>query len=542
MKRSAHLVFIGDVGGPQTYHVGDEAMLAANLATFRRLCPGARATVVSRDPAWTSNRYSVDSIAILGFDDHADCDATRNGLFQRLLENLARGTPENHWGSEAIAALAASDGLVVSGGGNLSATWPEHVYERAALAEVAHQLGKPVAILGQTIGPDLSPSIEPVLRRMLGRANLVGVRELCSASLALGLGVSPDRLIYQTDDALFLDATPLEAEWAKPLKRGGQPWIAVTVDPFAAPEAAAHALSAMAAQLSRLAIYAGARLVFIPHVASDNSALGAGADLTMGRLLASQLLAGVEMALCDVLDAEQVRWLTGQADLVVSTRYHPLVFGIAAGVPGLAVVTDEYRRVKLQGVLSHVHQSSSCLSIQQVLEEDRLFSLGQAIWDRRKELRTGLLEQVQRCRDLEASRWQKVLEALGLSDAGRSLQDSTDGVEVGFMLAKQPLARQLLDELEFRRQSMAAEQERLRTMRAESERYALSLRTECERLTERFAEVERYALSLRTEYERSTERFAEVERYALSLEAALATRKAEEPSQLRKLAAKWGRR
>jgi polysaccharide pyruvyl transferase WcaK-like protein len=35
----------------------------------------------------------------------------------------------------------------------------------------------------------------------------------------------------------------------------------------------------------------------------------------------------------EALSARQVRWLTGQAALVVSTRYHPVVFGLAAGVP-----------------------------------------------------------------------------------------------------------------------------------------------------------------------------------------------------------------
>ena len=59
---AARLCIIGDVAGQSDYHLGDEAMLEANLARFRQLLPGIRFTVFSRDPAWTSVRYGVDSV------------------------------------------------------------------------------------------------------------------------------------------------------------------------------------------------------------------------------------------------------------------------------------------------------------------------------------------------------------------------------------------------------------------------------------------------------------------------------------------------
>ena len=88
------LFVIGDVGGPGHYHLGDEAMLEANLHMFRQLVPGIEFTVASRDPAWTSKRYGVESVAI-------------------------------PFGEEITGSLRNCAGLVVSGGGNLCATWPE---------------------------------------------------------------------------------------------------------------------------------------------------------------------------------------------------------------------------------------------------------------------------------------------------------------------------------------------------------------------------------------------------------------------------------
>lgn len=522
MNHPLHLVFNGDVGGPEGYHVGDEAMLEANLAAFRRRCPELQATIVSRNPAWTAARHAVRSIAPIGFATHATSDETRNVLLNRLLENFESAAAEDSWGREAIALMAAADGVVVSGGGNLSATWPEHVYERVAYSEMAHRLGKPCVFLGQTIGPDLSPVLEPLLALALQRAKIVGVRELCSAALALNLGVSPDCLIYQTDDALSLEETPVDEAWADPLRRGGRPWIAVTIDPFAAAEEAAPAVNSLAAQLSHLATYSGAQLVFIPHVAAATHENGVRADLVIGQAIRDALPASTSMIMCDVLEASQTRWLTGQADLVVSTRYHPLVFGMAAGTPGLGLYTDEYRRVKLQGALAHANLAKCCISLQEAIDEGRLFEMGRTLWDHREEMRHDLVAMNRVWRDHEAIRWQMVFAAFGLPDANASRGcEITPSADANRGFAVQPLVRRLLDELEARRRSMVAERFEAARRWTQTERYAQSLLAEQLTLKTMCAESERYALSLQTEHCQLSERFGEVERYALSLEKAL---------------------
>ena len=43
----ASLVIIADVG-PDQFHVGDEAMLEANVEALRRFCPSARVAVLGR--------------------------------------------------------------------------------------------------------------------------------------------------------------------------------------------------------------------------------------------------------------------------------------------------------------------------------------------------------------------------------------------------------------------------------------------------------------------------------------------------------------
>src|ERR671912_382735 len=83
----------------------------------------------------------------------------------------------------AVGAVAAADGVLIAGGGNLASTWPLHVYERAALAGIAARLSRPLVVSGQTLGPDLRGRDRDLVRGLLHSAALVGVRESASHAL-----------------------------------------------------------------------------------------------------------------------------------------------------------------------------------------------------------------------------------------------------------------------------------------------------------------------------------------------------------------------
>lgn len=183
MTSRLRLLVIADVGGEGTRHIGDEAMLEANLAAFRRLIPDVAFTVVSADPAWVASRYGVD-------------------------------------------AVARADGIVISGGGCLSSSWPYLLYERVALLQLARRFGKPAVVLGQTLGPRLREDERNLLADALSSARFVGLRELPSIALAFGMGVPPARLWYQADDVMFLSASEDAGSDAAPALT-----IAVTIDP-----------------------------------------------------------------------------------------------------------------------------------------------------------------------------------------------------------------------------------------------------------------------------------------------------------------------
>jgi len=303
---SRRIVVLADVGG-EDFHVGDEAMLEANLALLAERLPDAEVTVRGR------------------------------GATPAELRSLA----------------AAADAVLISGGGNLSSTWPHLLEQRIALLEAAADAGVPAVTGGQTIGPVIEEPHRSRLAATLATVAVLGVREDPSARLALELGVPADRLAHQVDDAFWLEGAPPEDPELQELPERG--FVAVTLDGSYADPRARAGLQSIAAQVAAVADRLGLPVVAVPHVGR----LGGydGPDPAAGRGFVSLVaLAGARARLVAVPSVRDAVWLHRRAALTVSSRYHPLVFGSAAGVPGVGIARDDYTAIKLGGALGHVEE------------------------------------------------------------------------------------------------------------------------------------------------------------------------------------------
>ena len=307
------------------------------------------------------------------------------------------------------AALASADGLVVSGGGNLSSTWPDLLYERVALLHLARIFGKPAVVVGQTIGPKLAGDEYRLLAAALSSARFVGVRERPSAALALQLGVPSERIWYQSDDALFLKTYPHSVNPFFPTPASSvAPRIAVTIDPQI--RAAGKGLfGSLVSQLREISVTTGAPLILIPHAFGNESA-AVPSDLTEAHLLAEEL--GLSSTVVAAgLDARQAMQFTGEAALVISSRYHPIVFGLAAGVPSIGIYGDDYCRIKLQGALAHAQLERWTLTYDDVTR-GKLLEMALELWSTREQVG----RQIESCREAWREeyheRWAAILRAL----------------------------------------------------------------------------------------------------------------------------------
>lgn len=363
--------FVSDVGPWQTYHLGDEAMLEANIDLFRSIDPAANLIVVSADPAFTAAEYNVEAVPRLGFDR---CGSDEEA--QSLLRGLdPAGLQVASTPPAFLRLTSASDGLVISGGGNLNSTWPQFIYERLAFCRRAAANNLPIIVLGQTVGPTLAGPHREMVAEILQSAWWVGVRDAASYEICLRLGVPIERLSYQIDDAAFIEGAVPETALPFPLS---DPWIGVTVHPLADPASDAEIFDQLAEQLAAIASATAAHLLFISHAAASLEVGAPWSDQQIGYALAARMHS-VPLHVLPLMRSRQTAALTRRAAMIISTRYHPLVFGVAAGIPAIGLWTDRYTMVKLIGVAAHYQREQDVLPIADVAT-GRLARLAGSLW------------------------------------------------------------------------------------------------------------------------------------------------------------------
>jgi polysaccharide pyruvyl transferase WcaK-like protein len=365
-QTSRSVVVLGDVGG-ELFHVGDEAMMEANLALLQREAPSARISVLGR----------------------------------------------RHEPGEVAGAVAEADAVLLAGGGGLAEGWPELAAARIALLEEAGRRSVPIATGGQTIVPGLEGPLRKRLADALARVGVLGLRELPSTAFALELGLDPERVVYQVDDAFGLTGTRPADEALQRATDG--PYLAVTLDGSYGSDAALGALRSLASQIAMLARELGLQVVFVPHYGT----LGAAGDHDAsvgGRLAGLLRLAGAACHVAPLLPVREAVWLAHNAALTLSSRYHPLVFASAAARPCVGLYRDAFTFAKVHGALAHVGAERRCLSTA-AAEAGGLIPVVRACWAERQAISERMGEARAAIDGREQTRQAQLVEALGLGAA-----------------------------------------------------------------------------------------------------------------------------
>lgn len=393
------IVLLGDVGTPNgAYHLGDEAMLEAALEALRQRGV-ADQTVVSSDPASTEERYSVRAVARVGFalldsdaQDSRLAAVTATAAGERNL--LAPSDPAH----AVIAAVAASDGVLITGGGNLSAQWPEHILERVAIARIAAALGRPVVMTGQMVGPHLDERAGRLAAELIAGASLIGVRDVESRAIVQQL-VGDRAVSLLPDDAAMLgiDDTP-SPEPDGPVIATVAPWVGgLPID---------DVVSGIADQLAIMSDTAGKDVLFLPHVGT----LGTtdDGDSAMHRQIISRLGHGE----CGQLEPARIAARRHRsASFTFTTRYHPAVFATSHGQPVIAAAVDDYTASKMRGALAFVGATDGLMPLGAVGTRTAR-ALARDIWRTRQEVRTVALDRADAIARAREAWWDSVVDHL----------------------------------------------------------------------------------------------------------------------------------
>lgn len=479
------------MGSVAEYHVGDDAMLFGLLAAAEHAGIDADWTVVSANPDSAADRFGHPAAPSFGFERCAD-EAARSALLAELdsLPPAAAGP-----GQRIRQLVPGAAAVIIAGGGNVSQSWPALVCERVALSRLARRLGVPVVLTGQSIGPRFGPEVRPLVAELLAGAAMVGVRERWSYALAQLFGVPSERIVLGEDDAVALcrDAPPADA----PSRIGEadeerSPFIAVTLN-----DLGDLALTALAVQLAELSHACGAGVVLVPHAGDLGGA--PVADVAASHRVAAafdarlaELGSDRKALVMPLPSAPEAIEYCRRAELVISSRYHPVVFAGSCRTPMLFLHQDDYTAMKGIGALGHFGMTDWRMSVQDAAAGQLLPAAAQ-LWEQRGRLAARL----------PAGAGEQARGRLGLLVTRLVRGEFTPPDQVTRPEWLEPALPSFVELSEAELSAALSERSALRQQADEAERYALSLQEQAERhepyvrsLLRRAEIAEQYAASL----------------------------------------------
>jgi colanic acid/amylovoran biosynthesis protein len=327
---------------------GDEALLRATIGLLRDEFPGCSITVLCKDVE-TCRTYLPD------LDLDSDLEYIRypgSVTGQRLFKarTLINDVVGPSWSARISRALAnraerriigryrSADLVVSSAGGFLHDFYG--IEHRLLGFEMAMDLGKPVVILGQSVGPFLKPRSKTRVRDVLGRLDAILLREARSVQHLQECEVNLARVRVTADVAFYWRrlAPHLFAPKAGPVRTiamSFRQWMHHGVQT----EEIVQKGAALCAHL--LARHAGTELVFLstcqglPEYADDSTVARSVLDRLPDEVRGRCRIDGRRYAPAELIESYS------KMDAYIGMRLHGAILSMLGGTPAMAIAYEE---------------------------------------------------------------------------------------------------------------------------------------------------------------------------------------------------------
>ena len=347
---------IGDIHGKSGYHLGDEAMFEGALSYIARILPGYEPVVLSWNPEEVADLYKVQAVRRYASSIKAKWILVH--LYNLFISAAYRIT--GRWlhvslfrSTEAIRSMAQSAFVLHTGSGswhNWGRTW--YLLDIWIYLWCASLLRIPVLIVSQSLGPFETNSLRRRTTTLLSKwtlardnIRLITVRDRLWSHEFVSSIPSRGITAYALDDSVWVNpaSDQLVSEFLLACGLGDtSPFMIVSLTPASSGVAGARVASALDAFIEK---HAELRALFVPHVwpRADISAH----DSVISRMRNKQRAISVS-SFCD---ASLLRGLTRRARLVLSARYHGVVFACLERAPAVAYAVNSVRHRKMCGVI-----------------------------------------------------------------------------------------------------------------------------------------------------------------------------------------------
>lgn len=248
--------------------------------------------------------------------------------------------------------IQSAQGVIISGAGAMTDDFAPHgIVSWWLVSRWAAEAGIPVILLGQGIGPIVDPTLQELVAEVLRTATVVNVREDRSASLVAQL--APNSQPVVTPDWAILDvptgADRRSAQEYAEAASGGRPFVALSAHRrHNTRRGDLRELSRVLLGVTERCHDEGRAVLFVPNMTGTAYSDDRSTFDLVARTWPDALRRWVHVVR-EPLGPRVTRALLGHADLIATTRYHPLVFALSEGTPALGLSYDAYYDQKLSG-------------------------------------------------------------------------------------------------------------------------------------------------------------------------------------------------
>lgn len=327
------------------YHVGDEAMFLEIYSFYQRNFPDAKLSALVSSPF---RPY-------LNLSERLEFPWPRKTWVARLyfFKLIARQWLVKHTGislfsgeqKDFIEFIKKHDVIHFTGGGNLNTECGFWLYYSLFITVVAQMYGRKVILSSQSIGP-LSWIDRVITLRFLNSVQSIMLREATDTheKWLRQEGLDKPQIVRSLDAAYFFPPAQIKLPKKKGVFRVGLSVHQRGNNTDKIESAVKTILSLVGAQ------YQTIEVLLLPHSISTAH----NSDTLFLKTISSSLPPSIKIITPDYYSigfgeteiAHVLRSYTASCDMLVSSRYHGVIFGLSADVPTLTIVDGEYQRMK----------------------------------------------------------------------------------------------------------------------------------------------------------------------------------------------------
>lgn len=355
MKKVLLFADIGGHGHRSYYHVGDEAMFIETYSWYKKTHPSWQLSTLS----WSLTHTHLE------LKEQLHLFWKKPGiiyfpllLIKLLIWKLFSLSLFSIQELALVKTIEDQDRIHFTGGGNLSSQFRPWLYYCFFIMIAAKYSDKEILLTSQTIGP--IKGIDQLFASIVFTfPKLIGIRSrIFSSPKHSKVLVSHSEVIPMLDAAYYLPihSSGLSRKSSRTLTKK----IGLSIHVWEDWEKSLLLLIQQALEL--VAKKYDLTVHLIPHHLDPNGA----SDLEyMSRLkskLKNKLKINKSISVKKILEmpvpAEHIKQLTAESDVVLTTRYHGIIFGLSKNVPTIALNFDKYYQQKNLGAYEMIYEKS----------------------------------------------------------------------------------------------------------------------------------------------------------------------------------------